>query len=87
MLFSDMSKVSERVASRWLHACELTEDELGRLKGWGTSLEVEGNPPAWVANESIWDKAKKQVKENWSEYDEPYAVVADVYFKMGGEKK
>lgn len=33
----------------------------------------------------IWNRAKKSVKKYWNKYDEPWAVVYDVYRKMGGK--
>lgn len=45
------------------------------------------NPPSTIASEKIWDKAKKSVKKYWKKYEEPWAVVYDVYRKMGGKKK
>ncbi len=45
------------------------------------------NPPGAIASEKIWDKAKKSVKKYWKKYDEPWAVVYDVYRKMGGKPK
>lgn len=45
------------------------------------------NPPASISSEKIWDKAKKAVKKYWKKYDEPWAVVFDVYRKMGGKTK
>ena len=42
------------------------------------------NPPGAIASEKTWDKAKKAVKKYWKKYDEPWAVVYDVYRKMGG---
>ena len=67
---------------------DIPEEGKQQIEDWGkTPPPVPGNPPAWVANESIWDKAKAQVKKNWNSYDEPWAIVADVYEKMGGKKK
>lgn len=45
------------------------------------------NPPGAVASEKIWNRAKKAVKKYWKGYDEPWAVVYDVYRKMGGKPK
>jgi len=45
------------------------------------------NPPAWVADEDTWEKAKAAVEPKWDEYDEPFAVTAAVYKKMGGSFK
>jgi len=36
-------------------------------------------------DEKIWNRAKKTVKKYWKKYDEPWAVVYDVYRKMGGK--
>lgn len=45
------------------------------------------NPPGAISNEKIWDRAKKSVKKYWKNYSEPWAVVYDVYRKMGGKAK
>lgn len=45
------------------------------------------NPPGLIADEKTWNKAKKAVKKYWKKYSEPWAVVYDVYRKMGGKKK
>ena len=36
-------------------------------------------------DEKTWKRAKKAVKKYWKKYDEPWAVVYDVYKKMGGK--
>jgi hypothetical protein len=36
-------------------------------------------------DEKTWKRAKKAVKKYWKKYDEPWAVVYDVYRKMGGK--
>lgn len=45
------------------------------------------NPPGAIASEKTWNKAKKAVKKYWKKYKEPWAVVYDVYRKMGGKPK
>lgn len=45
------------------------------------------NPPPVISSEKTWDKAKKAVKKYWKKYKEPWAVVYDVYRKMGGKTK
>jgi hypothetical protein len=45
------------------------------------------NPPAWVADEATWEKAKAAVEPYWGNYAEPYAVVTHVYENMGGAMK
>lgn len=50
----------------------------------GYDAERDGNPPEWVADEATWEKAVAAVKPKWDDYEEPYAVVAHVYKKMGG---
>jgi hypothetical protein len=38
-----------------------------------------------LIDEKVWKRAKKAVKKYWKKYDEPWAVVYDVYRKMGGK--
>jgi hypothetical protein len=57
------------------------------LSDWGHDYPAVGNPSAWIADEDIWNKAKKAVRKSWKKYKEPYAVIADVYKKMGGKVK
>lgn len=45
------------------------------------------NPPGAVADEKTWNRAKKAVKKYFKGYDSPWAVVFDVYRKMGGRTK
>ena len=45
------------------------------------------NPPGAIASEKTWNRAKKAVKKYWKGYEEPWAVVYDVYRKMGGKPK
>lgn len=52
------------------------------------SLSKKDNNQAQDVNdidEKIWKRAKKAVKKYWKGYDEPWAVVYDVYRKMGGK--
>jgi hypothetical protein len=42
------------------------------------------NPPSGLEPKT-WKRAKKAVKSYWKKYDEPWAVVYDVYRKMGGK--
>ena len=66
----------------------ITPEEHRLIKENGTNpVFLPHNPPSSVANEAIWNKAKKAVKKHWKKYDEPWAVVYDVYYKMGGKKK
>lgn len=67
-------------------AAEAPDPELvEKLKDYDP--ERDGNPPAWIEDEATWERAKKAVEPKWSEYDEPYAVVAHVYRSMGGTVK
>lgn len=52
------------------------------------SISKKDNNQAQDTNdldEKIWNRAKKTVKKYWKKYDEPWAVVYDVYRKMGGK--
>ena len=53
---------------------------------WGHTFPHPDNPPAWVHNEALWERAKHAVRPHWHEYREPWAVVAHVYEQMGGLK-
>jgi len=52
-----------------------------------TEKEREDNPPSWVMDEDIWERAKKAVEPYWNRYRDPYAVVVYVYKQMGGRVK
>ena len=54
------------------------------LAGWGHTFPHPENPPTWVADEPVWERAKQRVRAHWHEYREPWAVVAHVYEQMGG---
>lgn len=42
----------------------------------------DDNPPAWVDDETSWEKAKAIVQKKWDEYEQPWAVVASIYSNM-----
>jgi hypothetical protein len=66
----------------------LPEKERGLIKLNGKDAQYwPHNPPASITSEKTWDRAKKAVKRYWKKYDEPWAVVFDVYRKMGGKTK
>ena len=62
----------------------LSADQKAEIKNAGKDLDWSGNPPAWVADRSIWRRAKKALEKNWDNYGEPYAVVAWLYQRLGG---
>lgn len=52
------------------------------------SLSKKDNNQAQDKNnldEKVWNRAKKAVKKYWKGYEEPWAVVYDVYKKMSGK--
>ena len=64
--------------------------EDGQLKRLMADFDPEENPPAWVRDEEKWDRARDAVDpdgEGGEKYDEPWAVVAHVYKRMGGKIK
>lgn len=79
----DYSKLVEEEAKR---VADGDGDEELMQKITGYDSEIDGNPPAWVEDESTWEKAKEAVdpEGEGAKYDEPYAVVAHVYKRMGG---
>jgi hypothetical protein len=66
----------------------ITEEERRLIKENGTNPTFKPhNPPASVASEKTWDKAKKAVKPYWRKYKEPWGTVFHVYRRMGGKVK
>ena len=51
---------------------------------WGHTYPHPDNPPTWVRDEDVWERAKERVHPHWHEYRQPWAVVAHVYEQMGG---
>lgn len=65
-------------------ASDFSPEEASFIK----SLSKQDNNQAQDVNlidEKTWKRAKKAVKKYWKGYDEPWAVVYDVYRKMGGK--
>jgi hypothetical protein len=44
--------------------------------------EKDGNPPVWAANTDIWQQACRAIDPD--KYDDPWAVIAHVYDRLGG---
>ena len=66
----------------------ITEEERRLIKDNGTDSTFKPhNPPASVASEKTWDRAKKVTKKYWKNYKEPWAVVYHVYRQMHGKPK
>lgn len=40
--------------------------------------------PSWAVDEAVWRKAMRAVSPHWRRYEHPYAAVAFVYQRMGG---
>lgn len=69
----------------------LTDEDRADGQSAYTEIATKGhNPVSWVADEGIWDKAKKAARES-GKYtegsDQFWAVVAHIYKQMGGKKK
>ena|GEM_PF-4033813 len=73
---------------------ELAPRGYGRLKTRDRRLGADAkrqaasgkNPPSWVADEVIWEKAKTAAKKTYDEDDAAFwPVVTTIYRKMGGE--
>jgi len=61
------------------HCAERTWIESG-----GTDRHRADNPPGWVMDERVWTEAKEAVAQRWDDYQNPWAVVVDVYKAKGG---
>jgi len=56
--------------------------------GCGIHNELIINPPSWVEDEDIWQRAKDAAAKNYEVGTDTYwAVVATIYEKMGGKRK
>jgi hypothetical protein len=54
------------------------------LAGMGTRKRTSSRP-AWASDERGWRKAMRLVSSSWRRYTHPYAAVALVYLRSGGE--
>lgn len=43
--------------------------------------------PSFIADQKIWNRAKKVTKKHWKDYENPYPIVIKVYKNMGGKIK
>ena len=69
---------------------ELNEEEkkiMSQFLGEEQLFEKGENPPSWVADESIWKRAKEVVRKTYGTLNGKYGVVVHVYRKMGGKEK
>src|SRR5207253_2002240 len=62
-----------------VHEHAAPESHAPSIAGWGHTYPHPDNPPAWVRDEHLWERAKHVVRPYWHEYREPWAVVAHVY--------
>jgi len=70
--------------------CQLADEFEQKLQDEQMALDVldaKTQVPSWVADPSIWLRAKKAIKKYWNKYEEPYGAVVNVYRQMGGKKK
>jgi len=70
--------------------CQLADEFEKKLQdeqGAADVLDAKTQIPSWVADPSIWLRAKKAIKKYWDKYEEPYGAVVNVYRQMGGKKK
>ena len=69
---------------------ELTPEEkemMAQIMGEEKMFDEGVNPPSWVADEKIWERAKKAVEKTYGGVKGRYGIVVHVYEKMGGKKK
>ncbi len=82
---TDDAEVSKFVKEEGQRVSDGKQDK--QLRKLMRGFDPEDNPPAWVTSEAKWDRAKEAVDpegDGAEEYDEPWAVVAHVYKRMGG---
>lgn len=68
---------------------ELNNEDREYIRGMGKSYDEPNhpNPPSFIASEKTWKREKKILKKRWKKYDQPYAVLTDLYEKLGGKFK
>jgi len=71
------------LVTEWL---ALKEEAAAAEEAGEEAPEGFSNPPKWASNPAIWDRAEKIVdpEGEGAKYSEPYAVVANIYKRMGG---
>lgn len=92
MSFAKVAKLAEefqiKLAEQQVPADKKASDFSPHEEAFINSLSEKDNNQAQDENEideKTWKRAKKAVKKYWKKYDEPWAVVYDVYRKMGGK--
>jgi hypothetical protein len=43
--------------------------------------------PSFIADQKIWNRAKRVTKKYWKKYENKYPVIVHVYEQMGGKIK
>ena len=43
--------------------------------------------PSFIADQKVWNRAKKVTKKYWKNYENKYPVIVHVYENMGGKFK
>lgn len=74
----------------FVKVCQLADEFEQKLQDEQDAVDVldaKTQVPSWVADPSIWLRAKKAIKKYWNKYEEPYGAVVNVYRQMGGKKK
>lgn len=78
------SKMRKRKSERSSSDEKPTIQSLGKILQ--EIIEYTGNPPQFIEDEDVWEKAKAATK-NGKGAEEPYSLIMHVYRKMGGKIK
>ena len=76
MSFVKLCELADKFEQK-LHDEQLAQDE----------LDAKTHIPSWVADPSLWIRAKKKIKKYFNKLEEPYGAITNLYFKMHGKKK
>lgn len=82
-----MTKVFVSRKRERLNASPTRCPKCGKSKYFCECGSPRSNPPSWVRDEAVWERATARVKPYWKKYKEPYAVITDLYMRMGGRRK
>jgi len=62
-------------------------DEIIRLASDFELAILKIAKPSFIADQKIWNRAKRVTKKYWKDYENPYPIVVHVYENMGGKIK
>lgn len=63
---------------------QLTPEQRLELAELGSKRRHDARP-SWVADDALWKRALRQLASTWAHREHPYATVAFIYLRQGGQ--